>query len=229
MKTLLKITGLCTILVVLLNSCNSDDRKKAKIQKLLTENNFTEARILNKEISSSFEMQTVAINRAEISFYVKQNEFARAKAVALENNEMDMYEEAAINWFPTLIEKKEYEMAVELLNTLEITDHHTSLSYKPIGPINEEREYKENIGSANWLYNEGVAKYNERVFILFNSALMDNNLEYVKKSLLLFKPEMTMSSKKAIDNRWVRVYYKQDNKALQQAKIKLAEQNIKVD
>ena len=229
MKTLLKITGLCTILVVLLNSCNSDDRKKAKIQKLLNENNFTEARILNKEISSALERETVTINRAEISFYVKQNEFARAKAIALENDVMRMYEEAALAWYPQLVDQREYEKAVDLLKNLEITDNHTSLHYNPIGPVNEAREYKNNTGSENHLYNEAVAKYNERVFKLFYSALMDNNLEYVKKSLLLFKPEMTMSSKKVIDKDWVRVYYKQDNKALQQAKMKLAEQNIKVD
>lgn len=166
------------------------------------------------------------IIRAEVTYYVKQGEIARAKAVALEttieeSNALYIFQEIMAEQIPSMLEKKDFESTFNVLSNWTFFEDPT---------YSAERIQAKSIDSNKDDYNSEIGTYNDLVFKLFNAAIVNNNQEFVKKSFLLFQDEMVLNTKKYIgkDNYGDALYnvtYKKDNKALRDAQRRLAEYN----
>jgi hypothetical protein len=156
--------------------------------------------------NNKYKEYLTAIVKAEIAFWLKQDDFNRARSVA---NEADMFQEiefALPDYVTSLIEKNQFDKVFSIL-----------LSWKFKYDFFESKEpesdydntiYKNN-PTANTFYNQEVQTYNDIVDIVFNSALLKNDKTILKKCLSLYVP---IAVANPIDNDKVLSVLRNDSK-----------------
>lgn len=222
-----------------------------KIESFITENEFSKARQILPRLADDSELQlntAEKITRAEITFYVRQDELIRARTVATENKAMHLYQEVySAEKFPILIAEKNYDEAFNILSTWVFVKEpiyaiHTTGDDADFGwvltPADEKKKKKDaykqrkNKESADIRgvdeYNSEMGTYNDNVFKLFYAAIADNNKAYIKRCLLLFQDELEESSREENTEGGYDIKYKKASKALREAKQKLTELKIRL-
>ncbi len=227
----MKTINICIgfVALTLFFSCNSREREtkdaKKNIEVAIAENDFSKAReslgVLDGWGSTRDEYED-KINLSEITYFIKQGEYVRARAVASEHKAMESYSMVIANEIPDMIVKKDYASVFNILS-------NWTFKEDPVYSAEEVGDYE--LNEYNQKYNSEIGTFNDLVFRLFNAAIVDNNKEYIKKSFLLFQDELVLNTKKPVKTRYAGNYYnitfKKDNKSLREAKQKLAEYNIK--
>jgi hypothetical protein len=139
----------------------------------------------NGSENNKYKENLLTIVRAEIAYWLKNENFTRAKNVAVESG---LIEELVIilpDHISGLLEKKQYDKVFPIL-----------LSWKFKYDFFESREpdyeydkefYRDN-PHANTFYNEEVQTYNDIVDNVFNSALINNETVVMKKCLSMYVP-----------------------------------------
>ncbi|MBO7054663.1 MAG: hypothetical protein J6W37_04700 [Bacteroidales bacterium] len=216
------VPGVLLIVVCIWGFLSTDSKKNERITTYLSENNFIEARkevekIQDEEIKEDARGK---VSRAEITYYIKQNEFARAKAVATEDGQDSMYQQIIGEWMSQLITNQQYSEAANILQNWTFT-YSAKFDAKNIT--------QSAIDDVNKDYNHERNTYNDYVTKLINAAAFDDNVALVKKCLMLYRNIMIVETKKKIGNDYYDVTFKKDNTALREMKKKLALQHIKVD
>ena len=205
---------ICLVLSLLFEA--GDSKTKKNISQAIETNNFGKARELVTDLYGDEKDELVEkINRSEITYLYKMGEIERAHRVALENNAINIYQKIIAENIPSLLAEKKFEQTYNILSNWTFFED-------PVYSATNVTTYE--VNELNKEYNSEIGTYNDMVFKLFNAALVDNQKGFIKRTLLLFQDELVLKSKTE-NGDYLDMEFKKDNKALREAKQKLAEYN----
>lgn len=206
----------------------SDDegtKENSKIELLISERKFDEARSLARKIEDQEPREAAIsrINQAQLSMYTADGNWEDAQDLAVEMDAMDDFKKLFELNINKLLRNKHYDMIFNILSTWPIKS-----TYLPIvedcwetqkGGMHEDR--------GNVPYNEEIQTYNRLIDGVLQHLLLDQNIPLTKKCLSLYKEE-AVSIKKEKREFNTREIFKLQNKARQSAMEKLKAEGINI-
>lgn len=138
----------------------------------------------------------VKINKAEISYFLKNGKLERAVNVIKEYGDYEnLYDEYI---YPKLLEAKEYEEIYRLLSTVNFTA--LTLSYDELG-----HGYEQEVQ-----FRKEISSYHEKLDNLINQAIVEKDRTWAKKWLAMYKDDIDVAKSQKLKD----VYYKKSKEYL---------------
>ena len=199
-------------------------KENSKIELLISERKFDEARSLARKIEHKEPREAAIsrINQAQLSLYAADGNWDDAQDLAVEMNAINDFQKLFSLNINKLLRNNQYDIIFNVLSTWHIQS--------PYFPIVEESGYTgkgdmyEDRG--NVPYNEEVQAYNRIIDGVLQHLILEQNVSLIKKCMPLYKEE-AVSIKKGKDYPYKETF-KLQNKARQSAMEKLKAEGITI-
>ncbi len=228
-------------------------KQELKIEEAIANRQFEEARMLVLGMEepqddgqyaraygekSEKEQLMEKVNRAQISLMVSDGDLEDAASLSSELNCTDLFWEEISKNVRQIYESSFRELYILLTRYPITATYHSYLRdfdvsrFKSAESYAREKRYGENAYyESNVGYNDQVGKFNNIVLSIIDLAIFDGKTTDLKKLVLLLKPEAVETRrKKSYDyyDDYFDIYYKQENRAKQQALAKIKEAGLRI-
>lgn len=216
---------------------SSEKSKNQKIEQLISNRDYDGARQKANKLNRKDKEETLAkINKAQLSVMVVEFSLKDAEYMAQELNAMPEFFEVFENNIQSVY-SKDFRGLYNLLSRYPITaSYHAQLSHiddlrlqwaHAYAGGDHSSIYEEYYYSTNVAYNTEIGRLNKLVSQVLDLAVFDENKEYLRKLLPLFKPEAVEAKRVKQDNRgYYNISYKLENNAKADALRKIKEAGI---
>lgn len=228
------------------NSYNNYKRSRAKIDKLLAERQFEEAREVANDISRQSVKEELLnnISYTQLNMMMEDGDYETAAALARELKMENIFYDAFFKNIRQIIKRNRYDFVFETFMDwqcpLEATTYEQNLQ-KNLDWILEEKEPNkdskgEYYGGKPGNYNWFIRTVNNTVDIVLQKAMFEGNPNNIRRCLMCYKPYLVLDRKvktnefcgkeKNEEHRYYKFYFKMQNTAKEDAEKMLLEAKI---
>lgn len=232
----ISVLGSVLPMIAFLAIDSSEKSKNQKIEQLISNRDYDGARQkANKLDRKDKEEALTKINKAQLSVMVVEFSLKDAEYMAQELNAMPEFFEVLKNNVQSVY-TKDFRGLYNLLTRYPITaTYHQNLDIS-LSDLDYAAAYiadksnamsyeKEAYYSTNVGYNYEVEQYNELVSQVLDLAIFDVNKDYIRKLLVLFKPQAVETKRERTSSRY-HISYKKENTSKADALRKIKEAGI---
>jgi len=170
--------------------------------------------------NNKYKEYLLQIVKSEISFWLKNDNYNRAKNVAVEAGMLEELSTIMPEYIDKLLAKKDYDAALGVLVQWKFKYDF----FETREPENEyDNTYYKDNPRANTFYNQEIQSFNDLVDNVLNSALINNQNVILKKCISLYVPIAVANPK---ENTKIKSVLRNDSKNA--ALKKISEQGISI-
>ena len=203
------IIGIIILVLVVWVKCEEgqNDRRQTKIERLMAEHNFDEARALART-----DKEKNQINQSQLSLLFSDEQYEDAFALAQELNAQEEFLTLFSNHLVQMLEKNQSKKVLNILTAWQFKEVYKETGYKYV----------------NDKYNEEVKKYNALVDAIVQYTILNDNADLAKQCLIVYKPEATIKTKDKNNATNETYIFTLQNNARLRAETKLLENGMKL-